>query len=75
MFVNVYMPCQTKRKSSSFLSEMSAEDIFIEVISCLSNLNYDSLIIGGDFNSDLCVKTNFNSSTFEFIDDCDLIVN
>ena len=74
VLVNLYMPCKAKRQTSSALADISVEDVLDEVSSCLTTLDYEYLVIGGDFNVDLSIENASNREVFDFVTDHDLFV-
>ena len=73
VLVNLYMPCKTKRLTSSTLADISVEDVLDEVSSCLTTLDYEYLVIGGDFDVDLRSENASNRKVFDFVTDHDFI--
>ena len=71
---NLYMPGKTKRRTSSTLADTSVEDVLDEVSSCLTTLDYEYLVIGGDFNVDLRSENASNRGVFDFVTEHDLFV-
>ena len=67
------MPCKTKRRTST-LADINVEDVLDENSSCLITLDYEYLVIGGDFNVDLSSEIAYNREVFNFVTDHDVFV-